>query len=78
MSTSPIARLSLEVALDASPVSGELTSEDGLRDSFSGWTELFALLEATLARVRAGSGRPGELPEPDIEQTTVQVANGEL
>jgi hypothetical protein len=53
MSAKQSATLRLDVRLDAQPVSGELSTDGGPRGSFSGWTELFALLEVTLKEARA-------------------------
>jgi hypothetical protein len=53
MSAKQIASLRLDVRLDAQPVSGEVSTDRGPSGSFSGWTELFALLEVTLKEARA-------------------------
>jgi hypothetical protein len=53
MSATQTASLRLDVRLDAQPVSGEVSTDDGPSGSFSGWTELFALLDITLKEARA-------------------------
>ena len=53
MSATPTARLWLDVRLEDNPLSGEVSTAGGQGGSFSGWTELFALLDATLKEARA-------------------------
>jgi hypothetical protein len=57
MSAKQTASLRLDVRLDAQPVSGEVSTDGGQSASFSGWTELFALLEVTLKEARALAAR---------------------
>ena len=47
--------LRLEVALDAEPVAGVLSAVGAESRRFSGWTELFVSLDATLAALRRTS-----------------------
>jgi hypothetical protein len=63
MSARQTASLRLDVRLDAQPVSGEVSTDGGPSSSFSGWTELFALLEVTLKEARAIA--EGRLPDGD-------------
>jgi hypothetical protein len=53
MSAKRTASLRLDVRLDAQPISGEVSTDRGPSGRFSGWTELFALLEVTLKEARA-------------------------
>jgi hypothetical protein len=57
MSAKQTASLRLDVRLDAQPISGEVSTDSGPSGSFSGWTELFALLEVTLKDARANAER---------------------
>ena len=47
--------LRLDVALDAEPIAGVLSAAGAESRRFSGWTELFASLDAMLAALRRTS-----------------------
>ena len=71
MSATQTASLRLDIRLDAQPVSGEVSTDGGPRGSFSGWTELFALLDVTLNEARAIAGlRDNDQPHAQSEEGT--------
>jgi len=47
--------LRLEIAGDREPVTGLVRAPDGGAQEFSGWSELFAVLEKVLATLLAGA-----------------------
>jgi hypothetical protein len=49
----------LEVAIDHQPISGMVRASDGRRHPFSGWSELFAVLQ----KLTAESGGTAETEE---------------
>jgi hypothetical protein len=63
MTATQTASLRLDVRLDAQPISGEVSTDAGPSGSFTGWTELFALLEVNLKEARAIAKR--RLPDDD-------------
>jgi hypothetical protein len=52
------AQMHVEVDLDSDPIAGRLCADGATIRRFSGWTELFASLEATLADLRTNSSAP--------------------
>lgn len=64
MPTGQSLRIAVEIDIETSPVSGRCCQEPGPPRSFTGWTELFATLDAAVAdaRLEAGIGEPADPP----------------
>lgn len=58
-------RIEVEIDIETSPVSGRCCQEQGPPRSFTGWTELFAALDAAVADARLGAGI-GESADPPL------------
>jgi hypothetical protein len=58
MSSGQSLRIEVEIDVETSPVSGRCGQEGGSSRPFTGWTELFAALDAAVAdaRLEVGTG----------------------
>lgn len=58
--------LRIEFDPGTTPVSGRLAAGVGAPSTFSGWTELFAALQAAIAEPALTSGAAESSPEPGV------------